>query len=125
MAQLYALKLIPESIADLVNPAFLASFQSNPNQPFRQSLRANTLTLGPWKPTALMLLYHGARDRVVPFFNTVRAQVAFTRSPVQVIEIGSSFNLPPFQSEQEQLIYDEQTEYLLCMVGTRGALFGQ
>jgi predicted esterase len=124
LAQLYALKLIPESIADLANPGFLASFQSNPNHPFRQSLRANTLTLGPWKPTAPMLLCHGARDPVVPFFNTVRAQAAFTGSPVQVIEIDSFFNLPPFQNEQEQLIYHQQTEYLLCMVATRGALFG-
>jgi hypothetical protein len=64
----------------------------------------------------------------VPYFNTVRASAAFVAqgSPVSVIEIDTVFGLPTFpDGSAEKLVCHKQSAYLLCMVATRAALFGQ
>jgi hypothetical protein len=72
-----------------------------------------------------MLLCAGARDPIVPYFNTPRAQQAFNSrgAQVAVIEADEAFGLPPFSSDDDYLNYHAETVFPLCAIATRVQLF--
>lgn len=121
---IYAKGLIPLSLDALFTPAFLNDLRNRPDSAARRDLRRNALLDG-WTPRVPLLLCHGARDPIVPYFNAPLAQQTFTArgATVGLIEADSAFGLPPFTSQQDVQNYHVQTVYPLCAIATRSRLF--
>ena len=123
-SDLYAKGVLPQALGDLFTPSFLNTLRTDPNSAVRRVLRENSLIDG-WTPTIPMVLCGGARDPLVPFFNTPRAQQAFNSrgAHVAVIEADQAFGLPPFASQDDYLNYHARTVFPLCAIATRKQLF--
>ncbi|HSD36763.1 MAG TPA: alpha/beta fold hydrolase [Rhodocyclaceae bacterium] len=121
---LYAKGVLPQALGDLFKASFLNTLRTDPNSAARRILRENSLIDG-WTPTIPMVLCAGARDPLVPFFNTPRAQQAFNSrgAHVAVIEADQAFGLPPFESEDDYRNYHARTVFPLCAIATRKQLF--
>lgn len=77
---------MPAVPSQILRPEYLQAFQTDPNHPFRQTLRRNDLYN--WRPRAPMRLYHCAGDRTVPQINSVIARNQFhTNGATQVLLI--------------------------------------
>ncbi|MEC5386255.1 alpha/beta fold hydrolase [Uliginosibacterium sp. H3] len=123
-SELYAKGVLPLALSDLFKAPFLETVRSNPDSAVRRVLRENSLIDG-WTPQVPMALCGGARDPLVPFFNTLRAQQAFNArgARVAVIEADQAFGLPPFASEDDYKNYHARTIFPLCAIATRKQLF--
>jgi hypothetical protein len=61
--------------SEILQPAFLQAFSSDPDHPFRLILRENDLL--DWVPASPTRLYHCAADDIVPYANSVVAYASF------------------------------------------------
>ncbi|HZR01580.1 MAG TPA: lipase family protein [Burkholderiales bacterium] len=124
LLDLYAAHVVPENLLDLLQPKFVADARADENHPLRKALRTNTLL--EWKPKAPVVLCGGARDPIVPFFNTQLALESFLQrgAPARMIEVDAALNLPDFTSQQDVIDYHPKTVSLACMALIRIQLYG-
>jgi hypothetical protein len=124
--QLIATGRLPIALGDLVTPRLTADLQS-PASGLRQALERNTL-LG-WTPQAPTLLCGGARDPIVDFRNTLRAQAAFQARGANVglvdVEQVPAFAplFPATLAPAELAAYHGATLPPLCLKIVRDRLF--
>jgi hypothetical protein len=77
--------VMPARAADVLEPALVARFESDPDDPLRQRLAENDVY--DWTPRAPMRLYHCAADSFVPPANSRKAYDRFRERGATSVEL--------------------------------------
>jgi hypothetical protein len=78
---------LPEVPREMLQPSFIAAFQSDPDHPLRRALRDNDLDN--WAPSAPMRMHHCRGDDQVPYRNAEAALAAFKERGAEQVELST------------------------------------
>jgi hypothetical protein len=83
---------LPPSLAQLLQPEFLAALQSDPDHPVRMAAWLNDVY--DWQPAAPLRMYHSAGDTIVPIGNAQVALAWMTAlgAPVELIVVSETLD---------------------------------
>ena len=113
-------KTLPLALSALLQPSFVKSFTTDPNNGARVDLRKNDLLNG-WTPVAPVALCGGSKDPVVTYENSKLAYAYFTKEGVKVTLTDVNGFIPTTLPRSEY----HDAVLLFCLTLNRVAILDQ